>query len=92
MLPHPQGEDVSISGALHECTLGLKDIPLDDLDENARRSVATLNRLMDTTDINDTKSVGAWRIKAQQLSVDEKRELSHAVDELAWWFGREDDI
>ncbi len=88
MLPHPKGEAESIAYAFHECLLGLKDIPRDDLDAGARSWVTSIERLMDTEGISDPSERGTWKLKAESLTVDEKTELSRSVDELAEWFDR----
>lgn len=41
---------------------------------------------MDTTGIKDPAGKGAWYIKAEQLTEEQKFELSSVVDELAHWF------
>ena len=86
MLPHSRGEAESIAMAFHEMTLGLEDIEDEHLDDNARSWVRTIERLMDDEGIDDPAGEGTWKLKAEKLSVDEKLELSHAVDELAHWF------
>ena len=88
MLPHTSGEAESIMHAFHECSLGLHDLDRDDLDENARDWVRKLEELMNTDGLNDPSDRGLWKVKAEQLSNDEKIELSHVVDELAHWFDR----
>jgi len=88
MAPHPRGEAASYADAFHECMLGLKDIDRDDLDDNARTWMATVERTMDTADIDDPSKRGTWIIKAEMLTVDEMTQYSHAVDELAHWFDR----
>jgi len=89
MLPHPRGEAASIASAFHECSLGLHDVRDEDLDNHARGWVAKLRELMDTSGIQDPTGRGMWLIKAEQLSEEEKFELSRIVDELAHWFRRE---
>jgi hypothetical protein len=39
--------------------------------------------------LEDPSKRGLWLIKAEQLLTDDKIELSHVVDELAFWFHRE---
>lgn len=86
MLPFRRTEADIIASVFHECTLGLHDIHEDDpeLDQHARDEIQTLKQLMDTSGI-DTET-GRWAVKAQQLTHDEKRALSDAVDSLATWF------
>jgi len=87
MLPHPKGESHDIAGAYHECQLALRDIKPDDLDNDARGWRATLERLMDTTGIQESPR-GTAAVKADQLTDDQKQEFSDAVDSLAYWFDR----
>jgi hypothetical protein len=89
MLPHPRGEAESIASAFHECSLGLHDLRRDELDNNARQWVAKLEELMETKGLEDPSGRGLWTVKAQQLTVDQKIELSRVVDELAHWFDRQ---
>lgn len=88
MLPHPQGEAQSIAHAFHECSLGLHELNEDQLDDNARSWVRRLKELMSTDGLRDPDGRGLWAVKAEDLGVDEKYELSRIVDELAHWFGR----
>ena len=86
MLPHPRGEQDSIAKALHECWLGLHDLDRDGLDENARGRVKKLEELMAISGFSDANHVGAEAVKASELSLEEKFELSRLIDELAYWF------
>lgn len=86
MLPHPHGEAESIAHAFHECQLGLDHLNRDELDDYAREWVSKLENLMDTSDLSDPTKKGLWEIKAETLSVEDKFELSHVVNELAHWF------
>ena len=86
MAPHPKGEADSFGFAFHECSLGLRDVRLEDLDDNARSWVEIIRETMDTTGIEDPQRRGAWFIKAERLSIEEKSRFSSAVDELAFWF------
>ena len=85
MAPHPRGEAASYAGASHECMLGLKDLRPKDLDDNARSWVATIERTIDATGIEDRSGRGTWTIKTEGLSIEEKQQFSDAVDELAHW-------
>jgi hypothetical protein len=85
MLPHPRGEQDSIQRAFDECRLGLHDFDRDGLDENARGRVERLEELMATARVSDA-NVGAGAVKATELSLEEKFELSRIIDELAYWF------
>lgn len=75
--------------AFHECHLGLFDVRTEDVDDNARKWVTILRRLMDTADIEDPTGRGTWIIKAERLSAADKSELAGVVDELAHWFARQ---
>jgi hypothetical protein len=86
MLPHPRGEQDSITRAFHECRLGLHDLDRDGLDENARGRVERLEELMASAGFSDANRVGAEAVKARELSLEEKFELSRIIDELAYWF------
>jgi len=86
MAPHQKGEAESFAAAFHECHLGLQDVRSDDLDDSARSWVSTVRALMDTTGIDDPESRGAWFLKAEKLSIEEKHQFSRAVDALAHWF------
>ncbi|MBK1888460.1 hypothetical protein Undi14_00335 [Undibacterium sp. 14-3-2] len=88
MLPHPTGEAASIAAAFHECHNAFHNIDREGLDDNSRQWVEKIEGLMGTNGLQDPNGVGTWHIKAEQLSVDEKRELSSAVNELAHWFDR----
>lgn len=90
MLPHPKGEAQSIMHAFHECSLGLDDIDKSKLDENAATRVRKLEQLMDTSGLEDPDEEGLWVVKARQLTIDEKIELSGLIDELAHWFDRQE--
>lgn len=90
MLPHPRGESQSIASAFHECFLGLKDLPRNALDANARKWVGELDELMNTDGVPEDPR-GTSYMKAERLSVEEKFTLSSVVDELADWFDREDE-
>ena len=86
MLPHPNGEAASISGAYLEVSLGLKDLDRSTLDEHALAMVERLERLMSTTGIDDPTNRGTVTIRSEQLTLDERAQFAEAVDELAWWF------
>ncbi len=86
MAPHPKGEADAFGHAFHECSLGLRDVRPDDLDDNARSWLRTIRETMDTTGIDDPQGRGTWFIKAERLSIDQKSPFSSAVDELAHWF------
>jgi hypothetical protein len=89
MLPHPQGEAQSIAGAFHECWLGLKDLQTDNLEEGVRNWLKKLKEFMDTSGIEDMSGRGKWELKAEQMTEEQKLDLSRVIDELAHWFYRE---
>ena len=86
MLPHPRGEQDSIARALNECKLGLRDLDRNELDENARGRVRRLEELMANAGFSDANRADAGAVKACELSLQERFELSRLVDELAYWF------
>jgi hypothetical protein len=85
MAPHVDDEASSHVGAFDECSLALKELPNEELDESARSWIATIVRTMDTTGIEDPSGRGIWAIRAEQLSIEEEQEFSRAVDGLANW-------
>ncbi len=56
------------------------------LDHYAQDLLAKLDKIMDTSGLADAAEKGLWQVKAETLTVNEKSELSHIVDELANWF------
>jgi len=86
MLPHINGEDYSIFNAFHECSVALHKFDKSQLDDNATLWIKRLESLMDVTGISDPHGEGLFLVKAKQLSIEEKIELSHIIDELASWF------
>jgi hypothetical protein len=89
MLPHEQGEAVSIAHAFAACRLALHRFDRSRLDDDARCWVTRLEELMVTTGDSGTKERGSFVAKAQRLTLAEQRELTTIVDELASWFHRE---
>jgi len=89
MLPHSHGEAQSIAAAFHECSLGIKDLKTDDLDDDVRDWLRKLDALMDTSGIEDNSGRGTYLLKAEQLTEEQMFELSRIIDELANWFHRE---
>ena len=83
MLPHPHGEEASIASAFNECSLGLKNINKDTLDDSQQKCVSSLERLMNTDGLEDSYNKGLFRVKAESLTESEKFELSEVVDALA---------
>jgi hypothetical protein len=86
MLPHPNGEPASIVSAFHECSQGLHGLDQEKLDDKARRLLAQLTVLMDTSDVVDPHERGPWTVKATTLTAEQKFEMSRVIDELAGWF------
>lgn len=90
MLPHELGEEQSLASAFDFCDRALDELDLEFIeDDNARGWIETIKRLMSTEGVEDPTGEGTWVQRARQLSVDERREFSNAVDELASWFDRE---
>ncbi|TKI70281.1 hypothetical protein FCU45_03040 [Sulfurimonas crateris] len=90
MLPHYGGEAQSIVDAFHECSLAFNQFDESQLDETARNWIRKLKEFMDTNDVIDDSGEGTWMVKARSFSVDEQREISHIIDELASWFDMDD--
>ena len=85
MLPHPEGETESIVNAFSECSKVLRIQPTPDLDDSASGWAETILGLMDTSKFDESAGDGTWDLKVSSLSVEDKYELSNAVDELANW-------
>ena len=88
MLPHTRGEAASIAEAFEVCDRGFHHLNHDDLDDNARSWVNKITQLIDTSGVQDAGQRGTWLVKAESLSVDQRIELSNAIDELAHWLDR----
>lgn len=86
MLPHPKGEAASIASAFAECAFGISKVDPADLDDYARELLSKLNALIDPVGLRDPADRGMYTIKAEKLSIEQRRELSLIVDELASWF------
>ena len=87
MAPHPWGEDMSFAEAFDYCTRAFKDFDVTRVkDKNAYGWIETIKRLKDTTNVQDPTSDGKWIQRARAMDLEEKREFSNAVDELASWF------
>jgi hypothetical protein len=83
MAPHSVDEDRSFESALLHCYFGLVIHPPNETliaEESARSWLATIRKELD-------RSVDGQMV--QCMSLDEKREFSKAVDNLATWFGME---
>ena len=86
MLPHAKGETASIADAFAECVFGTTKLELGDLDDNAKELLRKLNELIDPVGLKDPANRGFYAIKAEKLTIEQRRELSALVDELATWF------
>ena len=90
MAPHEMGEEHSYASAFHACSLGFHQFDVSKVkDDDAVGWIETIKRLMDTAGVEDTTGEGTYVHRARQLTVDERREFSNAVDELASWFNRQ---
>jgi hypothetical protein len=83
MLPHPRGEAESIATAFYECALGLQALPTEELDQEVQNWIKQLQAFLDTSGIEGSAEDGLWLLKAQQLTEEQKFELSGIIDELA---------
>lgn len=86
MLPHPQGEHVSIADAFVECDAGLAHLDEIILDDNAKGWIKELKTMMDYKEVTDRNGEGLYTAKAKTFSDDEKIRLSFIINELADWF------
>ena len=88
MLPHPEGENVSVYHAFIECSHGLHDLDKQglELDDYAKNYVAKLKVLMDTSSVPDPDSRGLFAVKADLLTTEQKTELSQVIVALSDWF------
>ncbi len=86
MLPHPKGEAASIAFAFMECALAIGKVETESLDDSVGDSLRKLKELMDASGLKDPADRGLHTIKAEKLTIEQRRELSSAVDELATWF------
>lgn len=86
MLPHPKGEEQSIADAFFECSLGLEELNRRTLSVDVLEWITRLENLMNTEGLSDPNKEGLYKVKAKNLTLDEKIELSRIIDELAFWF------
>lgn len=86
MLPHPNGESQSIAAAFHNISLGLHHLDAQELDDSSRAWVAIIQDFINTSGLTDIDGRGLWLVKAEQLTFEQKYELSSTVNELANWF------
>lgn len=91
MAPHSEGEERSYAHAFEVISRGFGTLNREAVvDENAKQWIQTIERLMDTTGVIDDSGRGTYWQRAKQLTIEERRAFSKAVDELAHWFARED--
>jgi len=91
MLPHPQGEEESISQALFNIDLALYDFqPPKDFGAEETRMLFELRLLVSTDHLVDPDGEGLHFVRASAMTVDERHRLSNLVDELASVFSRYD--
>jgi hypothetical protein len=83
MLPHSRGEAEDIADAFQFCSSAFELLSTVNLDDRERSLFAAIHKLMDTAGIQDNGADGVWVIRAERLTLDQKLELSRAVDELA---------
>jgi hypothetical protein len=88
LAPPPGGDAEAFAGAMMEFDIGMNRLPVSDLDESARGLAATIRGIMSTDGIADPTGRGTINIRASQLTSDEKRQLAHAIDDLADWLER----
>lgn len=88
MLPHPDGEAASIAEAYWKIHLSAKmHLDRENLDDDAKRSLARLDELMDTTGLKKPTALSnLHQIRAEQLTQEEQAEFSTLVDHLCGWF------
>lgn len=89
MAPLTLGEAHAFYSAFDFCGRAFHDFDLSKLDDSARGWADTILRFMDTSGLQDPAGRGLWLVRAEAMTVDERREFSNAVDELASWFDRE---
>ncbi len=90
MLPHRQGEDASIASAFEFCKRAFHNFDETSIeDEDARGWVEAIKAFMDTTGVDDPSGRGRWLVRAEQLTADQRAELSRALDALGTWFDAE---
>jgi hypothetical protein len=89
MAPHEMGEEHSYASAFEVCSRAFHDFDVSRVKgDDAVHWIETIKRLMDTSGVEGPTGEGTWVHRARLMTVDEKREFSNAVDELASWFNR----
>ena len=88
MLPLPKGEAHAIADAFFEISLSIRDLdPMRISDPDARAKVQKLLGYMDVSGVTGhSVESSQWLAKAKTFSVEQKQEISSAIDELADWF------
>jgi hypothetical protein len=90
MAPHEFGEERSFASAFNFCTRALHDFdPVSTGSGEVEDWIYKVKRLMSTEGVEDTTGEGGWLQRAREMTLDERREFSNAVDELASYFDRE---
>jgi hypothetical protein len=90
MAPHLRGEEHSFAFAFQFCSRAFHQFDIARIeDEDAVEWIKTIQRLMDTSNVEDSTEEGTYVHRARLMTEDEKYEFSKAVDELASWFNRE---
>lgn len=83
------GEEHSYASAFEVCSRAFHDFDVSRVKgDDAVHWIETIKRLMDTSGVEGPTGEGTWVHRARLMTVDEKREFSNAVDELASWFNR----
>ncbi|MFB9112071.1 hypothetical protein QSH39_014820 [Xanthomonas arboricola pv. corylina] len=87
MLPHPAGEEASISEAMHNIMLALDGFQVpDDFNDDAARQLSELREFLNTKGLSDPLKEGLHTVRARGMDEDQRARFSHLVDELAWAF------
>lgn len=87
MAPHPEGEAASFASAFEFCGRCSRELDQVD-DDQARDWIKTIREIMDLDGLIDPERRGLFIVRAEQLTLDEKREFSRVVDELASFLNR----
>lgn len=87
MLPHPHGEEQSLSSAMFEISMAFHNFAVpDDLGADGIGWIAEIKALMSTEGLSDPNQEGLFLIRAKAMTLDERARFSHLVDELASLF------
>jgi hypothetical protein len=85
MLPLSNGEAEAIARACQHCSLAFQDLDRDDLDESASEWAQRIDEFM-AMDNSGPDPHARWLVRAEQLSAEQKFELSMCIYELNAWF------